>query len=100
MPIRARTLVALLFHVLLLHVSVLGGGMACASARAEVTDLAAAVEAVVEPVAAEHAAHDAHAAHAPAPGDAPADESGRSSPHHGDPSHCATASGCAAVAVD
>ncbi len=100
---RLRTFAALLFHVLLLQVSVLGGGMACAPTWADGVGAAAAG------APAAGGAHDAHDAHA-GPGasadaardaapDAADDASGGASPHHGDVRHCATATGCAAVAV-
>ena len=101
---RLRTFAALLFHVLLLQVSVLGGGMACASAwSGAAVATRAAVAAPVDAAHDAHAEHGAHAAHAvpatPAADDAPVDASGGSAPHHGDVTHCATAAGCAAVAV-
>ena len=89
---RARPLVALLFHALLLHVSVLGGGMACAPAW---TSLVRATPAAAAPSAAHHGGqHEAAQHEAAQDADAPA-------PHHdGALAHCVTASGCAAVAVD
>lgn len=94
-----RTAVALLFHVLLLHVSVLGGGMACAAARADVAP--AAHDGGAHHGADHGASHGAdHAAHVAAamPADVPVD--GGPAPHHGGaPTHCVTAAGCAAVAV-
>jgi hypothetical protein len=98
---RARTAIALLFHVLLLQVSVLGGGMACATGW---TDLARAVggrgaprvgdAARAEPATAHQGAHEA-AHHEAAPDEAAHQEATQ----HGDASsHCVTASGCAAIA--
>jgi len=80
---RARTAIALLFHVLLLQVSVLGGGMACAM---DGTAPAAAAHHGAQAVAPHEAAHHEATQHeATHPADAP--------------SHCVTAAGCAAVAV-
>lgn len=85
---RARTAIALLFHVLLLHVSVLGGGMACASAWTG-AERAAPAAADASSAAAHHGGH--HDA---------ADETDAPAPHHdGASTHCVTAAGCAAVAV-
>lgn len=100
---RFRPAIALLLHLLLLQVSVPGGGMACALAWPSAASAAAgtAGQDADRPASAHHGGHAAarsaraHAgAHASA--DVPADAP---SPHHGAPSHCPTAAGCAAVAV-
>jgi hypothetical protein len=96
---RLRAAFALLFQLLLLQVSVLGGGMACAP---EWLGTVAGTRAVA--AAEPHGSHAAHAAHAThgetggvpsvAPTQDPAPE------HGGAPSHCAATASCAAVAVD
>ncbi len=106
---RIRTFAALLFHALLLQVSVLGGGMACASAWSDVARTSATVAAApidrahdMHAAPATHDGHDGHDAQGVArhaQGVAPNDASGAPSPHHGDVTHCATTTGCAAVAV-
>ena len=107
---RLRTAVALLFHVLLLHASVLGGGMACApvwSGMIAATPEAAATHATT------HAAHASHGAptHAGHTGQAhqvdadqvDADQAGADGRHPSSsdraPTHCATAAGCAVAAL-
>jgi hypothetical protein len=82
---RLRAAVALLFQVLLLQVNVLGGGMACAPGW---------LQSVAAPTSA-HAMHGAQAMHGAPDGG----EHGPTSQHDTVPSHCATAVGCAAIAV-
>jgi hypothetical protein len=112
---RLRAAFALLFQVLLLQVSMLGGGMACAPEwLGMVSESRPAAHAVADhggttghgghsghagAALATHAAHGVArevAANQPAasPLQAPAPE------HGGAPSHCAATTGCAAVAVD
>ena len=98
---RLRAVAALLLHVLLLHASVLGGGMACAplwtglhGGAAEVAS-AAHAGAHGDHAGVAHAA-SAHANHAPADqveGDAPTPLSERA------PTHCVTAAGCVVAAL-
>src|SRR6476661_4927408 len=86
---RLRAAAALLFQILLLQVNVLGGGMACATGWLQ----------SAMPTAA-HAMHGAHGAHGTIELAAPVGgEHGPASPHDTLPSHCATAVGCAAIAV-
>ncbi len=100
---RLRTAVALLFHVLLLHASVLGGGMACApvwtgmvAAESQVDAAHAAHAAHASHGAPTHAEHVGHLSHADAE---PAGADGERAPlSDRAPTHCATAAGCA-VAV-
>jgi hypothetical protein len=98
---RIRTAVALLFHVLLLHASVLGGGMACAPVWTGM--VAAAPEA--DAALGAHASHGApaHAEHVAHPRQADAEPAGaddtRTPLSDGAPTHCATASGCAVAAL-
>ena len=94
---RARTAIALLFHVLLLHVSVLGGGMACAPAW---TSLVRATPAAAAPSAAHHGGQHEAAQHEAAQHEAAQDADAPAPHHDGALAHCVTASGCAAVAVD
>jgi hypothetical protein len=98
---RLRTAVALLLHVLLLHASVLGGGMACAPLW---TGLGSAAVEVGN--AAHDGMHDGmHGApaHAGRPttdrasGDAPSPPSEQGAGHA--PTHCVTAAGCVVAAV-
>ena len=107
---RLRTAVALLFHVLLLHASVLGGGMACAPVWSGViaaTPEAAATHAATHashgaPTHAEHAGHAGQAHHVDAD-QAAADQAGADGRHTSSsdraPTHCATAAGCAVAAL-
>ena len=95
---RLRTAVALLFHVLLLHASVLGGGMACAPVWNGM--VAAAPQA-----SAAHASHGApeHAEHLGHVGASADDEVGADGRHAPPadraPTHCAAAAGCAVAAL-
>ena len=99
---RLRAAFALLFQLLVLQVSVLGGGMACAP---EWLGTVAEARPMGEGAPGEHAAPSAHSAHAAhgesdgersaAPAQGPVQE-----PHGGAPSHCAATASCAAVAVD
>ena len=98
---RLRAAFALLFQLLLLQVSVLGGGMACAPEwLGTVADARPAGHAApAAPAApAEHAAHAAHGERdverTVAPEQGPAQQQ-----HGGAPSHCAATASCAAVAV-
>jgi hypothetical protein len=96
---RLRTVLALLLHVLLLHASVLGGGMACAPAS---SGLAGATTERHEH-GGQHERHAQRSAHEGVPaghasagqghGDAPAPPSERA------PTHCVTAAGCAVAAL-
>ena len=98
---RLRALVALLLHVLLLHASVLGGGMACAPLWTGMGSGASAAASVVHAGAHDAPAHRGHGAPAHAghsttdqvDGDAPSSRS-----EHG-PTHCVTAAGCVVAAL-
>jgi hypothetical protein len=109
---RLRAAFALLFQVLLLQVSLLGGGMACAPewlGMVSRTPSAAAQAGPEHGRGVGHGGHRSHGAHsggashathgseahmAAAPADAPPAD------HGSTPAHCAAATGCAAVAVD
>ena len=100
---RLRAAFALLFQLLLLQVSVLGGGMACApewlGTVVETRPAAEGHGSHAEHAAhAVHAAHDAHGETGNALSTAPAHD--QAPEHGGAPSHCAATASCAAVAVD
>jgi hypothetical protein len=101
---RFRAPFALLFQILLLQVSVLGGGMACAPEW--MSAVAASQVAASHGHDAGHGTHGAvaHAASARSSAEvsasAPEGAERGTTPHHGGPlSHCASASGCAAIGV-
>lgn len=105
---RLRAAFALLFQLLLLQVSVLGGGMACAPEwLGTVVDARPAGEGAhgahgARGELAAQAAHPAHAAHGASDVERTAAPEQGSGPerHGGAPSHCAATASCAAVAVD